>query len=93
MRKIRKFLVRHRVVLANTVCGLAAGAFAALALLFSILFGYYQVSPQDAVDVTITPANIKGEKEDGSAITGFILDVDGNQYLITDYYEPIELKE
>ena len=93
MEKIRKFFTKHKDTLTNTLCGFVAGMLAAIIILFSILFGYYQVSPQDVVHVTITPANIKGEKENGSAISGFILEVDGSQYLITDYYEPIALKE
>lgn len=86
------FVVRHRVKIIAAVCGLAAGAFAALALLCAILFGYYQVSPQDAVNITITQAVIQGTKEDGSQINGFIITTeDGIEYLVTDYWNPIEL--
>ena len=76
------------------VCGLVAGAIAALVLLFAILFGYYQVSPQDAVDIKITPAVIQGTKEDGSEINGFIITTeDGTEYLVTDYWTPIMLSD
>lgn len=76
------------------VCGLMAGAIAALALLAAILFGYYQVQPQEAVNITITQAVIQGTKEDGSQINGFIITTeDGDEYLITDYWNPILLSE
>ena len=66
----------------------------ALALLFAILFGYYQVSPQDAVNIKITPAVIQGTKEDGSEINGFVITTeDGTEYLVTDYWTPIMLSD
>ena len=86
------FLVRHKNKIVSAVCGLVAGAIAALALLAIILFGYYQISPQDAVHVTITEAVIEGTKEDGSQINGFIITTeDGTEYLVTDYWSPIVL--
>lgn len=89
---VSTFLVRHKIKIIAALCGLAAGAFAALALLGAILFGYYQVSPQDTVNITITQAVIQGTKEDGSAINGFIITTeDGIEYLVTDYWNPIEL--
>lgn len=76
------------------MCGLVAGAIAALALIAAILFGYYQVQPQEAVNITITQAVIQGTKEDGSQINGFIITTeDGDEYLITDYWNPILLSE
>ena len=76
------------------MCGLVAGAIAALAFLAVILFGYYQVQPQEAVNITITQAVIQGTKEDGSQINGFIITTeDGDEYLITDYWNPILLSE
>lgn len=90
----KTFIVRHKIKIIAALCGLAAGAFAALALLGAILFGYYQVSPQNAVNITITQAVIQGTKEDGSPITGFTIETeDGSRYLITDYYAPIYLSE
>lgn len=89
---VSTFLVRHKIKIIAALCGLVAGAFAALALLGAILFGYYQVSPQDAVNITITQAVIQGTKEDGSEINGFIITTeDGIEYLVTDYWNPIEL--
>ena len=88
------FLVRHRNKIIAAACGLVAGAIAALALLAAILFGYYQVQPQEAVNITITQAVIQGTKEDGSPINGFIITTeDGDEYLITDYWNPILLSE
>lgn len=90
----KNFLVRHKNQIIAAVCGLVAGAIAALALLFAILFGYYQISPQDAVHVTITDAIIEGTKEDGSQINGFIITTeDGTEYLVTDYWNPIVLSD
>lgn len=90
----KNFLVRHKNQIIAAVCGLVAGAIAALALIFAILFGYYQVSPQDAVHVTITDAIIEGTKEDGSQINGFIITTeDGTEYLVTDYWNPIVLSD
>lgn len=90
---VSTFLVRHKVKIIAALCGLAAGAFAALALLGAILFGYYQVSPQDAVNITITQAVIQGTtKEDGSPINGFIIITENDErYLVTDYWSPIQL--
>lgn len=88
------FLVRHKNKIVAAACGLVAGAIAALALLAAILFGYYQVQPQEAVNITITQAVIQGTKEDGSQIHGFIITTeDGDEYLITDYWNPILLSE
>lgn len=88
------FLVRHKNKIVSAVCGLVAGAVAAIALLAAILFGYYQVHPQEAVNITITQAVIQGTKEDGSQINGFIITTeDGDEYLITDYWNPILLSE
>ena len=88
------FLVRHKNKIVAAVYGLVAGAIAALALLAAILFGYYQVQPQEAVNITITQAVIQGTKEDGSQINGFIITTaDGDEYLITDYWNPILLSE
>ena len=90
----KNFLVRHKNQIIAAVCGLVAGAIAALALLFAILFGYYQISPQDVVHVTITDAVIEGTKEDGSQINGFIITTeDGTEYLVTDYWSPIVLSD
>lgn len=94
MEKIRKFFAKHRNVLTNTLCGFVAGMLAAIIILFSILFGYYQISPQDAVHITITDAIIEGTKEDGSQINGFIITTeDGTKYLVTDYWSPIVLSD
>lgn len=88
------FIVRHKNKIVTAACGLVAGAIAALALLAAILFGYYQVQPQEAVNITITQAVIQGTKEDGSQINGFIITTeDGDEYLITDYWNPILLSE
>lgn len=88
------FLVRHKNKIIAAACGLVAGAIAALALLAAILFGYYNVQPQEAVNITITQAVIQGTKEDGSQINGFIITTeDGDEYLITDYWNPILLSE
>lgn len=90
----KTFLVRHKNHIIAAVCGLVAGALAAFALLSTILFGYYQISPQDAVHVTITNAVIEGTKEDGSQINGFIITTeDGTEYLVTDYWNPIVLSD
>ena len=71
-----------------------AGALAAFAFLSAILFGYYQLSPQDSIGITINRTEINGEKEDGSPITGFIIEFDdGSSYLVTDYFSPIYLSE
>ena len=88
------FIVRHKNKIIAAVCGLVAGALAALALLAAILFGYYHVQPQEAVNITITQAVIQGTKEDGSQINGFIITTEnGDEYLITDYWNPILLSE
>lgn len=90
----KTFIVRNRDALTSILCGLVAGAIAAIALLAAILFGYYQVQPQEAVNITITQAVIQGTKEDGSQINGFIITTeDGDEYLITDYWNPILLSE
>lgn len=94
MEKIREFLAGHKTGLISCVCGLVAGAVAALALLSAILFGYYQLSPQDSIGVTINRTEINGTKEDGGPITGFIIELDdGSSYLVTDYFSPIYLSE
>lgn len=94
METIRNFLSEHKDTLTNTLCGFVAGMLAAIIILFSILFGYYQISPQDAVHVTITDAIIEGTKEDGSQINGFIITTeDGTEYLVTDYWSPIVLSD
>lgn len=88
----KTFITKHKDALTNTICGFVAGMLAAIIILFSILFGYYQISPQDAVHVTITDAIIEGTKEDGSQINGFIITTeDGTEYLVTDYWSPILL--
>lgn len=90
----KTFIVRHKDVLTNTLCGFVAGMLAAIIILFSILFGYYQIQPQEAVHVTITDAIIEGTKEDGSQINGFIITTeDGTEYLVTDYWSPIVLSD
>lgn len=94
METIRNFLSKYKDTLTNTFCGFVAGMLAAIIILFSILFGYYQISPQDAVHVTITDAIIEGTKEDGSQINGFIITTeDGTEYLVTDYWSPIVLSD
>lgn len=94
MEKIRGFLAKHKIALISCIGGFVAGAIAALALLSSILFGYYQLSPQETVNISINRAEINGVKEDGSPITGFIIELDdGSSYLITDYFSPIYLSE
>lgn len=88
------FLVRHKNQIVAAVCGLVAGAIAALTLLAAILFGYYHVEPQETVNITITQAVIQGTKEDGSEINGFIITTeDGTEYLVTDYWNPIVLSD
>lgn len=88
------FAVRHKSKIIAAVCGLVAGAIAALVLLAAILFGYYQVSPQEAVNIKITQAVIEGTKEDGSSINGFIIITeDETEYLVTDYWSPIMLSD
>lgn len=90
----KTFIVRHKNKIISAVCGLVAGAVAALALLGAVLFGYYGIQPQDAVGVTIAPTEIQGTKEDGSKISGFIITTDdGTQYLVTDYWTPIMLSD
>lgn len=90
---VSTFLVRHKIKIIAALYGLAAGAFAALALLGAILFGYYQVSPQDVFNITIQQTEIQGTtKEDGSPINGFLISTEDNErYLITDYWNPIQL--
>lgn len=87
------FLVRHKLKIISIVCGAVAGALVALALLGAILFGYYQVSPQDVFNITIQKTEIQGTtKEDGSPINGFLISTeDDERYLITDYWNPIQL--
>ena len=88
------FLVRNKNKIVAAACGLVAGAITALALLAAILFGYYHVQPQEAVNITITQAVIQGTKEDGSQINGFIITTeDGTEYLVTDYWNPIVLSD
>lgn len=88
------FLVRHKNKIIAAACGLVAGAIAAIAILAAILFGYYHVQPQEAVNITITQAVIQGTKEDGSQINGFIITTeDGTEYLVTDYWSPIILSD
>lgn len=90
----KTFITRYKDILANSICGFVAGMLAAIIILFSILFGYYQVQPQDAVHVTITNAIIEGTKEDGSQINGFIITTEnGTEYLVTDYWSPIVLSD
>lgn len=90
----KTFITRYKDILANSICGFVAGILAAIIILFSILFGYYQVQPQEAVHVTITDAIIEGTKEDGSQINGFIITTeDGTEYLVTDYWSPIVLSD
>lgn len=90
----KTFITRHKNILINGICGFMAGMLAAIIILFSILFGYYRISPQDAVNVTITDAVIEGTKEDGSQINGFIITTeDGTEYLVTDYWSPIVLSD
>lgn len=90
----KTFITRYKDILANSICGFVAGMLAAIIILFSILFGYYQVQPQDAVHVTITDTIIEGTKEDGSQINGFIITTeDGTEYLVTDYWSPILLSD
>ena len=93
MEKLSIFFITHKTEVISCVCGLVAGAIAAIAIFAAIFFGYFHVSPQDTVGVTITPAEINGTKEDGSAITGFIIEKDEVEYLITDYWNPIQLQE
>ena len=81
----KTFIVRNRDALTSILCGFVAGMLAAI---------YYQISPQDAVHVTITDAVIEGTKEDGSQINGFIITTeDGTEYLVTDYWNPIVLSD
>ena len=90
----KTFITRYKDILANSICGFVAGMLAAIIILFSILFGYYQVQPQEAVHVTITDAIIEGTKEDGSQINGFTITMeDGTEYLVTDYWSPIILSD
>lgn len=90
----KTFIVRNKNALTSILCGFVAGMLAAIIILFSILFGYYQISPQDALHVTITDAIIEGTKEDGSQINGFIITTeDGTEYLVTDYWNPIVLSD
>ena len=44
----KTFITGHKYILANGICGFVAGMLAAIIILFSILFGYYRISPQDA---------------------------------------------
>ena len=90
----KTFITRHKNKIVAAVCGLAAGAIAALALLAAILFGYYHIQPQEVVNITITQAVIQGTKKDGSQINGFIITTeDGTEYLVTDYWSPIILSD
>lgn len=91
----KTFLVRHKTGIVGGICGAVAGALAALALLGAVLFGYYEVSPQDAFDITIQKTEIQGTaKEDGSPINGFLITTeDDERYLITDYWTPIQLTD
>lgn len=93
MKKLTTFFITHKSAVISCVCGLAAGAIAAIIVFAAIFFGYFRIAPQDTVNVTITPAEINGTKEDGSAITGFIIEKDEVEYLITDYWNPIQLQE
>lgn len=88
------FVIRHRNQIIAGVTGALFGALAALLLLAGVFFGYYKVSPQEAVDITIKQADIKGTKEDGSKINGFIIQhEDGSEYLVTDYWVPIQMDD
>ena len=90
----KTFIVRNRDALTSILCGFVAGMLAAIIILFSILFDYYKISPQEAVNITITQVVIQGTKEDGSQINGFIITTeDGAEYLVTDYWNPILLSE
>lgn len=90
---LNTFFVRNKLKIVSIVCGAVAGALVALALLGAILFGYYKVSPQDAFNITIQQTEIQGTtKEDGSPINGFLISTeDDERYLITDYWNPIQL--
>ena len=90
-KRMKTFLVRHRRTIKACAAGAIAGAITVLLIFAAIFFGYFHVQPQDAIGVTITPAEITGTKEDGSAITGFIIESEGNQYLVTDYLAPIQM--
>lgn len=88
------FISEHKNAIIAGVTGALFGALAALLLLAGIMFGYYQVSPQEAVDIVIKQADIKGTKEDGSKINGFIIQhEDGAEYLVTDYWMPIQMND
>lgn len=91
---MKRFLVRHRRTIKACIAGGIAGIVTALLVLYGILFGYYNISPQDVVRISIIRTEINGTKEDGSPITGFTIETeDGSRYLITDYYAPIYLSE
>ena len=90
---MKTFLVRNKATIIAVGAGAVASLVVTLIVLATVFFGYFHVQPQDAVDVTITPAEITGTKEDGSAITGFIIETDGTEYLVTDYWNPIVLNE
>lgn len=91
---MKRFLVRHRLTIKACIAGGIAGIVTALLVLYGILFGYYNISPQDVVRISIIRTEINGTKEDGSPITGFTIETeDGSRYLITDYYAPIYLSE
>ena len=92
--KIREFANRHKNGIVAVACGLVSGAIVSMAFLSAVLFGYYKVSPQDTVGITIKEADIQGSKEDGSAINGFVIEKDdGTEYLVTDYWAPIVLSD
>ena len=90
---VQTFLVKHRRVIISCISA-AITSLVIFALLFAaVFFGYFHMSPQDTVGITITPTEITGTKEDGSVITGFMIEKDGSQYLVTDYWTPIQLTD
>ena len=89
----KSFMVRHRQVIISCVSAAVTSLIILAVVLAAIFFGYFHVSPQDLVDVTIVPIEITGTKEDGSPITGFMIEKDGSQYLVTDYWTPIQLTD
>lgn len=90
---IKTFIIRNRVILASCVAAIVAAILTVLAAMAIVFFGYFHVEPQSLTQVTIVPTEIVGTKEDGSAISGFIIEKDDTQYLVTDYWNPIQLTD
>lgn len=85
------FFFRHKAVITNIIISCVVSIAATCGIFAAIFFGYFHVSPQDVVDIQVVPADITGTKDDGSPIIGFIIEKGSQQYLVTDYWTPIQM--